>query len=145
SRSSESCSSDRRPCSCDLFLGIAVNAKHIVVLCFRGLARWTKIGVHILPNDFTVRCHLKKASKPSIIDEGIPIGQALSVGNAGTEEVRRDSLFVLHTISLVRGFTSMTREKGKLSSKRCVRNFPVVEESTFYQLSSRRGQAGRAS
>ncbi len=42
-----------------------------------------------------------------------------------------EALFVLHTISLVRGFTSMTREKGKLSSKRCVRNFPVVEESTF--------------
>src|SRR6266849_9999963 len=95
SQSSESCASDRRPCSCDLSLGIAVNTKDIVVLRFRRLARWTKVGVHILPNDFTVRCHLKKASKPSIIDKGIPIGQALSVGNAGTEEVRRDSLFVL--------------------------------------------------
>src|SRR5436309_12494906 len=29
----------------------------------------------------------QKSVKPSIIDEGIPIGQALSVGNTGTEEV----------------------------------------------------------
>src|SRR5712692_7713525 len=94
SQSRESCSSHRRPCSCDLFIGIAVNTKHIIVLCIRGLARWTKVGVHILPNDFTVRYHFKKTPKPSIIDEGIPIGQALSVGNAGTEEVRRDSLFI---------------------------------------------------
>ena len=47
-------SSDRHSCSCDLFLCIAVNTKHIVVLCIRGLARWTKVGIHILPNDFTV-------------------------------------------------------------------------------------------
>src|SRR5260370_3835492 len=89
-----SASSYRRLCSCDLSIRIAVYAKHIVVLCFRRFGRGTEIGIHILPNDITRRRNLEKASKPSIVDQRISVRQALSVGDARTEEVRRNALLV---------------------------------------------------
>src|SRR2546426_241527 len=55
-------------CSCDLFLGIAVNAKHIVVLRFRSFVRWPEMGVNVLPNNITCRCNLEKASEPAFVD-----------------------------------------------------------------------------
>src|SRR6266852_2458549 len=92
--SSVSSSSYRRLRSCDLFIRIAVYAKHIVVLCFRRFGRGTEIGIHILPNDVTRRRNLEKTSKPPIVDQRISVRQALSVGDARTEEIRRNALLV---------------------------------------------------
>src|SRR5260370_32216940 len=89
-----SASSYRRLCSCDLFIRIAVYPKHIVVLCLRTLGRGTEIGIHILPNDITRQRNLEKASKPPIVDQCISIRQALSVGDARTEEIRSNTLLV---------------------------------------------------
>src|SRR6266849_2828034 len=104
-----------RPRSCDLFIGIAVYAKHIVVLRFRSFALGTEIGIHVLPNNITRRCNLEKASKPPVVDQRIPVRQALSVGDARTEKIRRNTLLVFpHNVVCSRIYLYDSRKRKAL-------------------------------
>src|SRR5216683_6937510 len=111
--SSVSSSSYRRLCSCDLFIRIAVYAKHIVVLCLRRLGRGTEIGIHIPPNYITRQRNLEKASKPPIVDQCISVRQALSVGDARTEEIRSNTLLVFPHNVVRSGIHLYDARKGK--------------------------------
>ena len=104
-----------RPRSCDLFIGIAVYAKHIVVLRFRSFALGTEIGIHVLPNNITRRCNLEEASKPPVVDQRIPVRQALSVGDARTEKIRRNTLLVFpHNVVCSRIYLYDSRKRKAL-------------------------------